>query len=61
MGLAEDLFGSSTPGYMLAVRGYSFDMFREEMTPEARRNMEEALEFLESVLRTGSFEQVKTE
>ena len=61
MGLAEDLFGAETTAYMLAVRGYSFEMFREEMTPEAGENMRAALEFLQSVLRTGAFERVKTE
>ena len=61
MGLAEDLFGASTPAYMLAVRGYSFDMFQEELTEGARENMRAALDFLQSVLETGAFEQAIVE
>ena len=51
MGLAEDLFDARREAYMLAIRGYSFEMFVEEMSPRARANMEKAIDFLISVLR----------
>lgn len=53
LGLAESLFGSATPGYLLAIRGQGFDMFTEQMTDEAKANLEAAIEFLVPVLKSG--------
>lgn len=55
MGLAHDLFNAKTEGYLLGVKGYSFDMFTEKITPRARENKRKAVEFLVSMLRAGSF------
>lgn len=57
LGLARDLFGAETEAYMLAVRGYSFEMFEEEMTPKALENKREAVRFLQSILESGSFRE----
>lgn len=53
VGLARQLFGSRAAAYMLGVRGYSFRMFREEMTDAAARNTQDAVRFLERALRAG--------
>jgi len=50
LGLARDLFNAQTEGYMLGIRGYSFAMFRETMTPQARENIRKAVEFLVPIL-----------
>ena len=53
--LAAGLQGRPVEAYMLGIRGYAFDELREELTEEARRNLEAALRFLGPVLRGGSF------
>ncbi len=55
LGLAEELFQAKSEAYMLAVRGYSFDMFDEKMTVKALENKREAVRFLRSILESGSF------
>jgi len=56
--LAEALFCAAPDVYILGIRGYSFAMFTETMTGEARRNLDAALAFLEPMLRSGSFGQM---
>jgi hydrogenase maturation protease len=51
--LSRELFGSTSPVWLLGVRGYSFRMFEETMTVEARRNIGEAVSFLAGKLRMG--------
>ncbi len=55
LGLAEELFQAKSEAYMLAVRGYSFEMFDEKMTAKAVENKREAVRFLQSILESGSF------
>jgi hydrogenase maturation protease len=55
LGLAEELFGVRTDGYVLAIRGYEFDTFGEGLSLLARDNLARAVEFLESVIRGRSF------
>jgi hydrogenase maturation protease len=55
LGLAEELFHAKSEAYMLAVRGYSFDMFDEKMTAKALNNKNHAVRFLRSLLESGSF------
>ena len=43
LGLAQDLFTADIEAYMLGIRGYSFTMFREHMTPQAQENLEKAV------------------
>jgi len=56
LGLTHDLFNAQTRGFMLAIRGYSFDMFKEEMTTEALNNLEAAIKFITPLLKAKSFE-----
>ncbi len=55
LSLAEELFQAKSEAYMLAVRGYCFNMFDEEMTAKALENKREAIQFLRSILESGSF------
>ncbi len=50
LGLTHDLFKVQTRGFMLGIRGYSFDMFKEEMTTEALKNLEAAVKFITPLL-----------
>jgi hydrogenase maturation protease len=53
--LADGLSGRTTEAWMLGIRGYRFDELSEELTPQGRRNLDDALGFLEGVLRDRSF------
>ena len=54
LGLAHNLFHAKTEGYLLGIRGYSFTMFKEKMTPQAKNNKRKAVEFLVPMLRSHS-------
>jgi hydrogenase maturation protease len=58
LGLTHDLFNAETRGFMLGIRGYSFDMFKEEMTTEASKNLEAAIKFITPLLQTKFFEEI---
>lgn len=49
--LAHTRFGARTRGYLLAIRGYDFEMFVETPTPRALANLEAALAFTEGAAR----------
>ena len=55
LGLAQDLFGATTKAYVLAIRGYEFDEFGERLSPKARENLDQAVQFLERCLREKAF------
>ena len=50
LGLADELFQAKPEGFMLAIRGYSFEMFDEALTEAAAINMKKAFSFLVSVI-----------
>lgn len=55
LGLAHDMYGVHTKGYALAVRGYDFHDFGEELSKDAQENLEEALTYLAEALQPGGF------
>ena len=50
LGLAHDLFGATTAGYVLAIRGCEFDDFGERLSREGRDHLAAALAALKDVL-----------
>ncbi len=46
LGLGERCFGRAVPGWLLAIRGWSFAPFVETLTPTATDNLQQALAFL---------------
>jgi hydrogenase maturation protease len=46
LALTEQCFGRRVPAWMLAIRGYSFEPFRESLTEGAERNLDAAVRFL---------------
>ena len=52
--LAKDLFNAGTEAYILGIRGYSFEMFKEEITKKALDNLEKAVHFLKDVLQSNN-------
>jgi hydrogenase maturation protease len=57
LGLAQELFGGAPPGYLLGIRGYEFNEFGEGLSAPARSNLAAALEFIEPLLREGTFDE----
>jgi hydrogenase maturation protease len=57
LAMAKDFFNVETQGYMLGIRGYSFSMFKEEMTEKALENLAKAIDFLVSFLHSKSFHE----
>ncbi len=60
MALAHRLFASHARGYVLAVRGYRFDGFGEELSAAARENLARAEHYLERLIRTGDIHSLET-
>jgi hydrogenase maturation protease len=56
LGLAHDLFGAQTVGFLLGIRGHVFNSFGEGLSPEAQANLSAAVVFLHDLLRYGDFE-----
>ena len=46
MGMVKDLFHAEPKAYMLAIRGYDFNEFGEQLSEQATQNLEDAIEFL---------------
>lgn len=57
LALARTLFHAETAAYTLAIRGYRFDEFGEELSEQARANLTAAVDFLQRVLDNGGFSQ----
>lgn len=55
VGLAHDLFGAKTKGYILGVRGYRFNDFGQGISALAINNLNVALKFLVGILQTRDF------
>ena len=54
--LADELFHESPEAFVLGIRGYEFNEFREELSARARANLAAAVDFLVPLLRTGRVE-----
>ena len=59
LALSRELFGGNPHAYTLAIRGYAFDGFGEELTPGARRNLAAAVAFMREALKDGDFMPAK--
>jgi hydrogenase maturation protease len=57
IGLAKSLFGKTPKGFLLGIRGYSFEMFREELSDRARGNLHAAVRWLVEALKHGNLEE----
>lgn len=55
MGIAQTLFKAQTTGHVLGIRGYKFDGFGEEISPQAQDNLNQAAKFLIQRLHNQNF------
>jgi len=53
LGLAHQLLGAKTRGFVLGIRGYEFDVFGAPISTRAQANLDAAIAFLEPRLRAG--------
>jgi Ni,Fe-hydrogenase maturation factor len=51
LALAWQLFGATTRGWVLGIRGYEFNEFCEELSDPARRNLQMAVEFVRKIMQ----------
>ncbi len=56
LALARQLFGAAPRAFVLAIRGYRFDEFGEELSDAARNNLRAALEFIRPRLEKRMFD-----
>lgn len=57
MELAQVLFKARVEAYVLGIRGYVFTPFLEGLSPQASKNLSEALVFIENVVGSGDFQK----
>jgi hydrogenase maturation protease len=57
LALADELFGKKTEGYLLGIRGYEFNEFKETLSSLAQENLGEALKFVTRALEERRFDQ----
>lgn len=51
LAMAASLFDHAVEGYILGIRGYAFDRFRQTLSTKASENLKQAACFLEPLLR----------
>ena len=51
LAISEDHFGARPEAWVLGIRGYEFEM-KEGLTPQAQKNLEDALAFVQNRVRT---------
>ncbi len=57
LALGRDLFGVDPAAWILAVRGYDFNEFNEDISDQARDNMAAAVDFLAGCLVSGTIRE----
>lgn len=61
LALARQLFAAEAEGYVLGIRGYEFNAFREGLSDAAAANLDRAIAYVENALRTGRFTPTDTQ
>jgi hydrogenase maturation protease len=57
LGLARQLFGARTDGFVLGIRGYAFGEYAESLTDRGRSNLVAAVAFVRQVCEQGHFRE----
>ena len=61
LALAQQVFRAEPEAYVLGIRGYEFDEFGESLSERAKVNLAAAIEFIERVVRDGSYGAAEAE
>ena len=57
LALGRDLFGAAPEAWILGIRGYEFDEFREQLSEEARSNLDQAVKHVKSAVVGGGLQE----
>lgn len=57
LALAGELFNKEIDGYILAIRGYEFNEYKESLSFRARQNLEEAVRFMKRAMEERQFDE----
>jgi len=60
LALVRDLFHSRPEAWILGIRGYEFDEFREQLSAGARSNLDQAVEYLKSAVRGDGLQEIRS-
>ena len=58
LSLAGTMFHHEPRCYVLAIRGYQFDEFGQDLSPRAMDNLNHAVQFIEEILRGGYYDRL---
>lgn len=61
LGMAHDLFGATTEGWLMGIRGYQFDTFEESLSDRARKNLDEAHRYIKQAIEAGRFAEIRAD
>lgn len=59
LALVRDLFQAEPEAWILGIRGYEFDEFREQLSAGARSNLERAVEHMKSALQGEGLQEIR--
>ena len=57
--LSKDFSGVEKDIYLIGIRGYEFNSFKEELSKEAKKNLAKALEALSKVLKYSNMDELR--
>ncbi len=58
--LTKELFNKELKAYILGIRGYEFNDFREQLSEKATNNLNKAIDFVKEILVSSNFHEVRT-
>jgi hydrogenase maturation protease len=61
LALARELFNAEPTSYLLGIRGYEFDEFRTDLSEQAQKNLDAAVDYVVSAIQEGSFQELNTD
>lgn len=61
LGLTRELFAACPQAFILGIRGYEFNEYEERLSAKAQENLEQAVTFMETALRTRSFTEIRAD
>lgn len=57
--LTKEFSGSEKSIYIIGIRGYEFNSFKEELSGKARENLKRAVEVVEKMLKNSNFDELR--
>ena len=61
IGLVKETFNKDVAAYIIGIRGYEFNEFKEKLSEKAVKNLKEAVKFMKPMLESAEFHEVRAE